>query len=55
MIVVPYALTAVERETITALAARHRLPAIYGSDSFLSGGLASYAADTEEHVRALAH
>jgi putative tryptophan/tyrosine transport system substrate-binding protein len=55
MIVVPYALTAVERETITALAARHRLPAIYGSDSILSGGLASYTPDTEEHVRALAN
>jgi putative tryptophan/tyrosine transport system substrate-binding protein len=42
MIVVPYALTAVEQATIVAFAARHRLPAIYGSEVFV-GGLMSYA------------
>jgi putative tryptophan/tyrosine transport system substrate-binding protein len=42
MIVVPYALTAVEQATIVALAARHRLPTIYGSKVFV-GGLMSYA------------
>jgi putative tryptophan/tyrosine transport system substrate-binding protein len=47
MIVVPYPaadreLTAVEQSTITALAAHHRLPAIYGSDIFV-GGLMTYA------------
>jgi putative tryptophan/tyrosine transport system substrate-binding protein len=56
MIVVPYALTISERTTIVALAARHHLPAIYGGDIFVSGGgLASYAAETDEISRNAAH
>jgi len=56
MIVVPYSLTVGERATIVALAARHHLPAIYGSDVFVpGGGLASYAAETDEISRNVAH
>ena len=53
MIVVPYALTAVEQATITALAARHHLPAIYGSDIFV-GGLMSYAPVADDIYRGVA-
>jgi putative tryptophan/tyrosine transport system substrate-binding protein len=53
MIVVPYALTAVERATITALAARNRLPAIYGSDIFV-GGLMIYAPVADDIYRGVA-
>jgi putative tryptophan/tyrosine transport system substrate-binding protein len=53
MIVVPSALTVAQRATIVALAARHHLPAIYGSDVF-DGGLASYAAETDEISRNVA-
>jgi putative ABC transport system substrate-binding protein len=53
MIVVPYSLTVGERATIVALAARHHLPAIYGSDIF-DGGLASYAAETDDISRNVA-
>jgi putative tryptophan/tyrosine transport system substrate-binding protein len=56
MIVVPYSLIVGERATIVALAARHHLPTIYGSDVFIpSGGLAAYAAETDEIVRNVAH
>jgi hypothetical protein len=41
------ATTAGNRATIVSLAARHHLPAIYGSDIF-DGGLASYAPDTAD-------
>jgi putative tryptophan/tyrosine transport system substrate-binding protein len=53
MVVVPYALTARERATITALAASHHLPAIYGSDVFVDG-LMSYAPVTDEIFRGVA-
>jgi putative ABC transport system substrate-binding protein len=56
MIVVPYSLTVGERATIVALAASHHLPTIYGSDVFIpGGGLASYAAETDEISRNVAH
>jgi putative ABC transport system substrate-binding protein len=56
MIVVPYPLTIGERAAIVALAARHRLPTIYGSDLFVaSGGLASYSAERDEIIRNVAH
>jgi putative tryptophan/tyrosine transport system substrate-binding protein len=49
MIVIPYGLAIAERASITALAARHRLPAVYGGDAFTSvGGLLSYAPDTDD-------
>jgi putative tryptophan/tyrosine transport system substrate-binding protein len=55
MIVIPYALTAGESPTIVALAARHRLPAIYGGDVFIAaGGLITYAADADEITRNVA-
>ncbi len=38
MIVIPYGLTIAERATITALAARHRLPAVFDADAFISVG-----------------
>jgi putative tryptophan/tyrosine transport system substrate-binding protein len=52
-IVVPYALTVAERATILALAARHRLPAIYGSDIFV-GGLMIYAPVADDIYRGVA-
>jgi hypothetical protein len=51
------ALTAVHRHLIIALAARHKLPAIYNS-RFLaaSGGLISYGADfLDQHRRAASY
>jgi putative tryptophan/tyrosine transport system substrate-binding protein len=46
MIVVPSGLTIVNREMIIALAATHRLPAVYSFQLFAaSGGLAAYEAD----------
>jgi putative tryptophan/tyrosine transport system substrate-binding protein len=55
MIVVPYPLTAGESATIVALAARHRLPAIYGGDVFVAaGGLITYASDADEMTRNVA-
>jgi putative tryptophan/tyrosine transport system substrate-binding protein len=55
MIVIPYSLTIAERTKITALAARHRLPAVYGADAFISvGGLLSYAPDTDDLARHIA-
>jgi putative tryptophan/tyrosine transport system substrate-binding protein len=55
MIVIPSSLTVAERTTITALAARHRLPAVYGLDTFISaGGLLSYATDTDDLARHIA-
>jgi putative tryptophan/tyrosine transport system substrate-binding protein len=53
MIVVPYALTAVEQATILALAARHHLPAIYGADIFV-GGLMTYAPVADDIYRGVA-
>jgi putative ABC transport system substrate-binding protein len=55
MIVVPYPLTTGESATIVALAARHRLPAIYGGYVFIAaGGLITYASDAEEITRNVA-
>jgi putative ABC transport system substrate-binding protein len=55
LIVTPSALSIVQREPIVALAARHRLPAIYGLRAFISaGGLISYGADTIEPYRGAA-
>jgi putative tryptophan/tyrosine transport system substrate-binding protein len=52
MIVIPTALTVGHRETITALAARHRLPTIYPLRFFVTiGGLVSYGSDTEDLMR----
>ena len=46
MIVVPSGLTIINREMIIALAATHRLPAVYPFKLFVSsGGLAAYGAD----------
>jgi putative ABC transport system substrate-binding protein len=47
MIVLPSGFTGFSREQITALAAQHRLPAIYPADYFAeSGGLVSYGSDS---------
>jgi putative tryptophan/tyrosine transport system substrate-binding protein len=51
MIVLPTLLTVGERSTIAALAARHRLPAIYPFKFFVtSGGLVSYGVDIEDQT-----
>jgi ABC-type uncharacterized transport system substrate-binding protein len=55
---IPFALTmvgaVVHRNLIVALAARHRLPAVYPLRAFVAGGgLISYGADAlEQHRRA---
>jgi putative tryptophan/tyrosine transport system substrate-binding protein len=55
MIVIPTNLTVAERATITALAARHRLPAVYGGEAFTSvGGLLSYGPDADDLARHMA-
>jgi putative tryptophan/tyrosine transport system substrate-binding protein len=47
LIVTPVTLSIVHRDLIITLAARHRLPAVYGLRPFVtSGGLISYASDT---------
>jgi putative ABC transport system substrate-binding protein len=52
MIVTASPLSAVHREVITALAAKHRLPAIYPFRYFVtSGGLISYGADPIDQYR----
>jgi putative tryptophan/tyrosine transport system substrate-binding protein len=52
MIVTASALSAVHREVIIALAARHRLPAIYPFRYFVTGGgLISYGADPIDQYR----
>jgi putative ABC transport system substrate-binding protein len=46
------ALTSAHREFIIALAARHKLPAVYPNRQFINrGGLSSYAADFDEQYR----
>jgi putative ABC transport system substrate-binding protein len=48
-------LTAIHRELIIALAARHRLPAVYANHYFVSGGgLISYGADVVDDYRGAA-
>ena len=55
VIVTPSALTATQRDLIIALAARHRLPAIYSFAFYAeSGGLMSYGVNQLELVRAAA-
>ena len=45
-------LTMVHRDLIIALAARHKLPAVYGLRPFaIAGGLISYGPDSIEHYR----
>jgi putative tryptophan/tyrosine transport system substrate-binding protein len=52
LIVAPETFTTANRELIIALAARHRLPAVYGLRQFpASGGLMSYGPDTVDTVR----
>jgi putative ABC transport system substrate-binding protein len=48
----PEAVSANNQELIIALAARHRLPAVYGDRSFVTaGGLMSYGADPRDNYR----
>lgn len=55
LIVTPSALTATRRDLIIALAARHRLPAIYSFGFYAeSGGLISYGINQLEQVRSAA-
>jgi putative tryptophan/tyrosine transport system substrate-binding protein len=55
LIVTGSALTALHRDLIIALAARHRLPAIYYERDFVSaGGLISYGTDYVEQFRLVA-
>src|SRR5207249_2462563 len=52
VIVLPGPVTVVNRDAIIALAARHRLPAVYPLRFFaLSGGLASYGVDSIDLYR----
>ena len=52
LIVTPSAYSAIFRERIIALAARHKLPAIYFSRFFVTeGGLISYGPDTTDQYR----
>jgi len=52
LLVLPSPMTGVNRERIIALAAQHRLPAIYAFRFFASsGGLISYGADTGDLYR----
>ena len=52
LIVLPGALAVVHRELIIALAARHRLPAIYPYRYFIAGGgLMSYGPDPADQFR----
>jgi putative tryptophan/tyrosine transport system substrate-binding protein len=52
LIVTPVTLSIVHRDLIITLAARHRLPAVYGLRPFVtSGGLMSYAPDTIKPYR----
>jgi putative tryptophan/tyrosine transport system substrate-binding protein len=52
LIVTPSALTFVHRDLIIALAARHKLPAVYSRRPFITGGgLISYGPDLVDHFR----
>lgn len=52
LVVLPSPITEVYREQVVALAARYRLPAVYGFRSFVaSGGLVSYGIDTTDAFR----
>ena len=55
LIVTAGGLSIIHRDPIIALAARHRLPAIYGLRAFITaGGLLSYGANTIEPYRGAA-
>jgi putative tryptophan/tyrosine transport system substrate-binding protein len=55
LIVTPTGPSILHRDVIIALAARHRLPAVYGLRAFVtSGGLISYGADSVEPYRGAA-
>ncbi len=52
LIVTSYPQAVVQREAIAAMAARHKLPAVYSTRDFVaSGGLLSYAADFIDQYR----
>ena len=52
LVVLPSPITEVHRSQVVALAALHRLPAVYGFRSFVtSGGLVSYGIDTTDAFR----
>jgi putative ABC transport system substrate-binding protein len=52
MVVTASALSIFHRELIAALAARHKLPAVYAARDFVaSGGLISYGADFVDQYR----
>jgi putative tryptophan/tyrosine transport system substrate-binding protein len=52
LIAIPDSFTAGRRDVIIALAARHRLPALYSTPSFTpSGGLMAYAVDTRDAMQ----
>lgn len=52
LVVLPSPITEVYREQVATLAARYRLPAVYGFRSFVkSGGLVSYGIDTTDAFR----
>jgi putative ABC transport system substrate-binding protein len=52
LIVTPNAFSAISRDRIVALAARHKLPAVYFSRFFVTeGGLSSYAPDAIDEYR----
>ena len=52
LITIPDSFASERRDTIIALAARHRLPALYSTPSFTpSGGLMAYAVDTRDTMR----
>ena len=52
LVVLPSPITEVHRDTVVALAAQHKLPAVYGFRSFVaSGGLVSYGIDTTDAFR----
>ena len=55
LIITSSILTEVHRDLIIALAARHRLPAVYSERNFVTGGgLISYGADLSEGYRSAA-
>src|SRR5215467_14102850 len=52
LIAIPDSFTLGRRDVIIALAARHRLPALYPAPSFTSsGGLMAYAVDTRDTMQ----
>ena len=56
ILVAPDATTVVQRDHIIALAARHRMPAVYPFDYFVAaGGLMSYGADQVDMFRQAAN